>query len=431
MFLLYDLAVHLAVLFSFPYALVRAYREPRYREGWRERFGLLPKTANPLRLAGVWVQAVSVGEVMLARVVIAALRERRPDLRCNLTTTTATGRDLARRHLQGRIDSLCYFPLDLSHTVRRTCDRLQPALFVALETEIWPNLLRLLGRRAVPAVIVNGRISPAAFRRYRRARFFFRRVLRNLDLALMQTEGDAERLIALGMDPGRVKVTGNLKFDVLTPEAGDPQLEQALGIQADELVFIAGSTMPAEEEMVLTAFEAAVAQRPGALLILAPRHPERWEEVAGLLTRRGVPFVRRSALTGEPFAARRVLLLDTLGELSRLYARGRVIFVGGSLVPRGGHNVLEPAAHGRPVIFGPHMDNFREVAARLLAGGGAVQVEDGTALAAAFRRMATDDSFFRRSGDAARQVVEANRGALERTLAHLEPFLRRFAAANC
>jgi 3-deoxy-D-manno-octulosonic-acid transferase len=431
MFLLYDLAVHLAVLFSLPYALVRAYREPRFREGWRERFGILPQATNPLRLAGIWVQAVSVGEVMLARVVIGALRERRPDLRCYLTTTTATGRDLARRNLQGRTDALCYFPLDLRSTVRRTCDRLQPALFVALETEIWPNLLRLLAQRSVPAVIVNGRISPAAFGRYRRARFFFRRVLRHLDLALMQTEEDAERLIALGMDPQRVKVTGNLKFDVLTPEAGDPQLERALGIRAEELVFIAGSTMLGEEEMVLAAFEAAVARRPEALLILAPRHPERWEEVAALLSRRGVPFVRRSALAGAPFVARRVLLLDSLGELPRLYARGRVIFVGGSLVPRGGHNVLEPAAHGRPVIFGPHMDNFREVAERLLAGGGAVQVEDGKALTDAFRRMATDDSLFHRSGDAARQVVEANRGALDRTLSHLEPFLRRFAPASC
>jgi 3-deoxy-D-manno-octulosonic-acid transferase len=338
---------------------------------------------------------------------------------------------LARRNLQGRTDALCYFPLDLRSTVRRTCDRLQPALFVALETEIWPNLLRLLAQRSVPAVIVNGRISPAAFGRYRRARFFFRRVLRHLDLALMQTEEDAERLIALGMDPQRVKVTGNLKFDVLTPEAGDPQLERALGIRAEELVFIAGSTMLGEEEMVLAAFEAAVARRPEALLILAPRHPERWEEVAALLSRRGVPFVRRSALAGAPFVARRVLLLDSLGELPRLYARGRVIFVGGSLVPRGGHNVLEPAAHGRPVIFGPHMDNFREVAERLLAGGGAVQVEDGKALTDAFRRMATDDSLFHRSGDAARQVVEANRGALDRTLSHLEPFLRRFAPASC
>jgi 3-deoxy-D-manno-octulosonic-acid transferase len=429
-YLIYDIGWHLALALALPYFLLRAWREPGVLDGWRERLGRLPAGANPLRLAGVWVQAVSVGEVLLAGTLLAALRERRPDLRCTLTTTTRSGRLLAQSRLAGRVDAVAYFPLDLRPAVARTLDRLQPALFVALETEIWPNLLRLLARRGVPAIIVNGRISDVAFPRYRRARFFFRRVLRDVELALMQTEEDAARLVALGLDPARVRVTGNLKFDVRAPEPAGP-LEAALGIGPEEMVFIAGSTMEEEEETVLGAFEAAASDRARALLILAPRHPERFEEVASLLRRRGIAFVRRSALPGTAVPGRRVLLLDSLGELSRLYARGRVIFIGGSLVPRGGHNVLEPALHGRPVIFGPHMENFQEAAERLVAGGGGLQVMDAPSLAAAFRRVASDDPFFRRAGEAARAVVDANRGALERTLGHLEPYLRRFAAVPC
>ena len=431
MFPVYDIVLHLALVAALPYFLVRGLRDPRFLRGWRERLGRLPAATNPHGMTGIWIQAVSVGEVLLARTLMNAIRDSRPDVRFYLSTTTITGRGMAENLPARRADALLFFPLDLPWALRRTLDRLRPALFVAMETEIWPNLLRSLARREIPAIIVNGRISPEAYPRYRRGRFFFRRVLRFLDLALMQTQDDAARLISLGMPKERVQVTGNLKFDTARPEPEDTSLPETLGIAPDEMVFIAGSTLAGEEEAALEAFEAASKGCARPLLILAPRHPPRFDDVARLLERRGVPWVRRSLLPGASRPDRRVILLDSLGELAPLYSRGRVIFVGGSLVPRGGHNILEPAARARPVIFGPHMENFREMADSMIRGGGGFQVSTTAELGEMMSKLAQDEVLFRRSGEAARAVVESNRGALERTLKHLDPYLRRFARASC
>jgi 3-deoxy-D-manno-octulosonic-acid transferase len=431
MYLAYDIGLHLTLAAALPYFFLRAAREPGFLSHWPERLGWLPATANPHRLAGIWIQAVSVGEVLLAGTLIRAIRGRTRDARISVSTTTAAGRGMALRALGGAADETLFFPLDLASAVRRTLDRVRPALFIAMETEIWPNLLRALKRREVPAVIVNGRVSPRAFRRYRRARFFFRGVLRHLDLALMQTTEDADRLVDLGMDRRRVRITGNLKFDAPEPEGDWEPLAWEVGLRPEETVFIAGSTAPGEEEIVLDAFERAAAGLPAPVLVLAPRHPQRFEAVARRLEERGVPFVRRSRPSGQPAPGRRVVLLDTLGELGRLYGRGQVVFVGGSLAPFGGHNILEPAAHGRPVIFGPHMDNFREVAERMTAGGGGFRVTGLDDLARTMGLLARDADLARRAGEAARAVVLANRGALDRTLVHLEPHLRRFGAATC
>jgi 3-deoxy-D-manno-octulosonic-acid transferase len=431
MYLLYDICLHLAVLASLPYLLLRRGSGAPSWRAWRERLGHLPDRTNPHRLTGIWIQAVSVGEVRLAATLLPALRERVSEARFYLSTTTPTGWGVANSSLAHRVDTLLYFPLDLRRCVRRTVDRLQPALFIALETEIWPNLLRLLGRREIPAVIINGRISPQAYGRYRRFRGFFRRVLAHVNLALMQTEDDARRIESLGMPPERVQVTGNLKYDLPEPEADGDPMPAALGIRPQETVFIAGSTMDGEEEILLDSFEAVAGSCNEPLLVLAPRHPQRFDEVAEILSRRQIPYLRRSRHGPEEVPGRRVILLDTLGELSRLYGRGRVIFVGGSLVDRGGHNILEPAVYGRPVVFGPHMENFQEIAERMISGGGGFRVEGVEELSDVMKRLVVDETFFRRAGAAAREVVDANRGALQRTLVSLEPYLRRFAPARC
>jgi 3-deoxy-D-manno-octulosonic-acid transferase len=431
MYLAYDICLHLALLGSLPYLLVRRRWAGKSFPGLSERLGRLPAGTNPHRLTGIWVQAVSVGEVRLAAILIPAIRGRTADARFYVSTTTTTGQRLARQSLARWVDAFLFFPLDLPQAARRTVDRLCPALFIALETEIWPNLLRFLSRRQVPSVIVNGRISAGAFGRYRRFRFFFRRVLANLDLALMQTEEDANRIVELGLPRERVRVTGSIKFDLPPPDPEDGTLAERLGIRPDEVVFIAGSTMRGEEEMVLDAYDRASHTCRNPLLVLAPRHPERFDEVADLLAQRGTRFQRRSKLREEPVPERQVLLLDSLGELARLYGRGRVTFVGGSLVPRGGHNILEPAVHGKPVLFGPHMENFRDIARRMIDGGGGLQVDGVEQLGNLMGRLVEDEIFFRRAGEAARAVVEANRGALQRTLENLEPYLRRFSPATC
>lgn len=431
MYLMYDICLYLAVLVSLPYLVLRRNAKGPTRQAWRERFGHLPADTNPYHLAGIWIQAVSVGEVRLAATLLPALRERVAEARFYLSTTTPTGWGVANSSRTLHVDSLLYFPLDLPGCVRRTVHRLQPALFIALETEIWPNLLRLLARRGVPAVIVNGRISPQAYGRYRLFRSFFRRVLAHVNLALMQTEEDAQRIKSLGMAPERVRVTGNLKYDLPAPPADTDSFPASLGIRPEETVFIAGSTMEGEEEIVLDAFQSMAESCQEPLLVLAPRHPQRFDQVAELLSRRGIPYCRRSEQQAQDAPDRRVILLDTLGELSRLYGRGRIVFVGGSLVDRGGHNILEPAVHGRPVLFGPHMDNFQDIADRMIRGGGGFQVDGAADLARIMKRLLSDESFYQRAGAAAREVVEANRGALERTLEHLEPYLRRFAPTQC
>ncbi|TDI13017.1 MAG: 3-deoxy-D-manno-octulosonic acid transferase [Acidobacteria bacterium] len=431
MYLVYDICLHLAVLVSLPYLLLRGGWGAASWQAWRERLGHLPERTNPHRLTGIWIQAVSVGEVRLAATLLPALKERVAEARFYLSTTTPTGWEVAKSSPALAVDTLLYFPLDLSRCVRRTMDRLQPALFIALETEIWPNLLRLLARREVPAVIVNGRISPQAFGRYRPFRRFFRRVLAHVDLALMQTEEDARRIESLGMPPERVHVVGNLKYDLPEPATDNDPLPASMGIRPGETVFIAGSTMDGEEEILLEAFEAVAGSCNDPLLVLAPRHPQRFDEVAEILSRRRIPYLRRSRQGTENVPGRRVILLDTLGELSRLYGRGRVVFVGGSLVNRGGHNILEPAVYGRPVIFGPYMENFQDIADRMIRGGGGFRVNGVEELADVMKRLVTDETFFLRAGAAAREVVDANRGALQRTLERLEPYLRRFAPAQC
>jgi 3-deoxy-D-manno-octulosonic-acid transferase len=319
-----------------------------------------------------------------------------------------------------------YFPLDYPWVVHQVIARLQPCLFLMVETEIWPNFLRELSRQTIPAILVNGRLSPRSFRGYRRLQLFMRRVLPSITAFSMQTKLDAERIIAIGAEPSRVQITGNIKYDLaLEPltNADAHALRADLGI-GEAPVFMAGSTHRGEEEIVLAAYLQARAQVPALRLLLAPRHLDRLDEIEALL--------RKHQLIGQRCSHRRlssqhntapVLLLDTLGELANLYAIGTVVFVGGSFVPIGGHNVLEPAAHRKAILFGPHMHNFHQIAAALLDAGGAAQVHNPEALGEHVSRLLLQPECCQALGEAAYQVLCDNQGAIARTVELIEQVL--------
>ncbi len=339
-----------------------------------------------------------------------------------VSTITPTGARIVADRLGG-IATHRYFPIDLPRAVGRALDAVRPRFFIAIETELWPNFLRALAGRRVPALIANGRISDRSFRRYRRVRRLMRRVLADVSVFAMQSEEDARRIIALGAPPDRVIVTGNLKSDA-APAADPPEAvwRERLGLTPTDRLFVAGSTHRGEEEPVLDAFLGARARCPGLALLLAPRHPERADEVEALVHARGLTAARRSRLPGDR-APGAVILLDTVGELASLYGLAEVVFVGGSLVAVGGHNLLEPAMRGKPVLYGPHTSNFREGAARLERTGGGLVVKDGLELERELTRLLEDRELARRVGEAARAAFAGGQGAVAATLELIERHL--------
>jgi 3-deoxy-D-manno-octulosonic-acid transferase len=420
MYRLYSVILTLLALGYLPLFLVRKVWGAGYPLALRERFGFVRVPPPPLSNGRFWVHAVSVGEVMAAVPLVQALSARWPAADVVVSTVTATGEHVARARF-GEAAATVTFPLDFRGAVRRAVRRVQPACFIALETELWPNLLRALRQARVPAVLANGRISDRSYRRYRLVRRLFRRVLGDIALFCMQSEEDARRIISLGAPPERVLVTGNLKMEAPSGDAGAEQLWRRLLHLGSAPVVVAGSTHRGEESIVLDAFLAVRPAADGLRLVLAPRHPERLDEVEGLARARGLSVVRRSRVN--PGHGAPVVLLDTMGELASLYAIADVIFVGGSLVPIGGHNVVEPALHAKAVVFGPHMANFRDAAALLLRADAAVQVADETALAATLGRLLADAPARQALGRAAWNAVRAHQGACVRTVAALERLL--------
>jgi 3-deoxy-D-manno-octulosonic-acid transferase len=420
MYRLYSLVLAGLALAYLPVFLVRKVWGAGYPLALRERLGFVRVPPRAPDRPRFWVHAVSVGEVMAAVPLVEALRGRWPEADVILSTVTATGDRVARTRLGEAVTAIT-FPLDFPGATRRAVRRVAPTCFVGLETELWPNFLRALHRAGIPAVLANGRISDRSYRRYRRVRPLFRRVLDDVRLFCMQSEEDARRVIRLGAGPERVVVTGNLKMELPAGESGTEQLWRRLLHLGAAPVLVAGSTHRGEESAVLEAFRAARPAAEGLRLVLAPRHPERVEEVESLVSAQGLRVVRRSRVGASDGAE--VILLDSVGELAGLYAVADVIFVGGSLVPVGGHNVIEPARHAKPIVFGPHMTNFREAAALLLAAGGGVQVRDAAELGAAVRRLLEDQATRRRLGSAAWGAVQAHQGACVRTVAALEGLL--------
>jgi 3-deoxy-D-manno-octulosonic-acid transferase len=419
-YLLYSLATALALFVLSPYFVYQALRHKKYVGSLRQRLGYLPVSFNLDGDESIWVHAVSVGEVLAARPLLHELRGRYPGLRLFLSTTTRAGQELARRSVSD-VDGVFYFPFDWTFTVRRTLAIVKPRLFVMMETELWPNLLRECKARGVASVLVNGRISYRSFPRYRLIRPFFRRVLADVDAFCVQGEETQRRLIELGADPARVTVTGSLKFDALdvmpTPGRGRDRVLRFFRMASSRPVLVAGSTLRGEEESVIRAFNRVRTAGGNPLLVLAARHPERFGEVERLCRHEGLATVRRSALAIDAEPRADAVVLDTIGELAQLYQIATAVFVGGSLVPAGGHNILEPALFGKPIIFGPHMENFAEIAEAFLANGAAVQVRNDRELNEAVLALMNDPVRRARLGAAARALVDANRGAKERTLA--------------
>lgn len=419
MFPLYNLLLLLASLGALPYFAVQSLRTTKYRAGLRQRLGHVPAdiVAALQGRRPLWLHAVSVGEVIAAVPLVQALRQCFPHVPILVSTVTDTGQATARDKMAA--DAYLYFPLDYPWVVRGVIVRLRPRLFLMVETEIWPNFLRQLGQQGIPAMLVNGRISPRSFRGYRRLRPFMRQVLRSISHLSMQTKLDAERIIAIGAAPDRVHITGNIKYDLpleaLTQdEERDLRLELGLG---DAPVFMAGSTHRGEEEIVVNAYVQARTRMPALRLVLAPRHLDRLDEIEALLGSRHLSVRRRSQ--GRPNAAEAgasVLLLDTIGELAKVYAVGTVVFVGGSFAPIGGHNVLEPAAHRKAILFGPHMHNFHQIAAALLDAGGALQVQRPEALGHSVSDLLQHPERRQALGEAAYLVLRDNQGAIDRTV---------------
>ncbi len=417
------LAYNILLLLASPVILLILLGKKRCRRGLLQRLGLhLPRGSRDGEPV-LWVHAVSLGEVVAVTPLVHALRKRHPHDRIVVSTVTETGREAVEQRLTG-VAEHCYAPLDFPWTVSRFVERLAPRAFLFVETELWPNLLRALYRRSIPAVMVNGRLSSNSFRGYQRIRPFLRQLLNAVTLCLMQSDRDAERIIALGARPSRVVKTGNIKFDQPLPDpngvAGGLS-RGLLGLRDGEELIVAGSTHPVEEDQLLSCYEALQKQFPSLVLLLAPRHIERASQVEASARARGLAVQQRSTMgsgqTGDATMGRpRVVVLDTRGELAQVYQHAVLTFVGGTLVPVGGHNLLEPALWGKPVFFGPHTDHCMEVAGLLAGVGGGMQVPGERELTAGMAAQLRDRASLRRMGEAARSVVLDNRGAMQRSL---------------
>src|SRR5256714_7177201 len=422
------LSLVLFVLVS-PYFLYQALRYKKYSGNLRERLGYLPISFNVDGDPSIWIHAVSVGEALRARVLAADLKSRYPRLKLYLSTTTMAGQQVARTSLHHLVDGVFYFPFDWTFIVRRTLNLVKPRLFIMMETEIWPNLLHECRKRGIRTVMINGRISARSYPRYRLVRPLFRRVLADVDRFCMQSQESAHRLIDLGADPARVTVTGSLKFDSLEMPAptvhGKPR-ERVLRffrISSHRTVIVAGSTMRGEESAILRAFATIKATQTHAVAILAPRQPERFGEVERLAREAGFVTIRRSELPIDAEPRADVIVLDSIGELAQLYQLATAVFVGGSLADHGGHNILEPAIFVKPIVFGPHMQNFREIAETFVTSGAAIQVASDRDLDDAILGLVRDPVQRASLGAAARALVEANRGAKDKTIAVISDLL--------
>lgn len=428
MYLIYTILLWLIWPFLIVYHLYRSISRGR-PPALLQRFGF-DITAAIAILRGrrpIWIHAVSVGETIAVKPLISALRLRYPDIPLLLSTMTETGRGLAQKITE--IDCCLYFPFDYRLATNRLLQKINPLAVIIAETELWPNFIRSAKKLDIPTIIVNGRISDRSFSRYLRLGRFFRPVLADMFALCMQGSEDARRIVAIGANSARVFVTRNLKFDLLTKTLAADELQTvraAFRLVSDCRIITAGSTHSGEEEQILDAFARILAKGHKALLVLVPRHPERAAEVAGLLVRRGFTFLRRSQLKEDSpvIAAGEVLLVDTIGELMNLYAVADIVFVGGSLVPCGGHNLLEPASLGRPVLFGEHVANFREIASLALSYGAASQVGNSTELAELCCTLLNDHEKLQFMGDNGRRLLQEQGGATALNMAVIERILQ-------
>ncbi len=419
----YNGLLYLMLLVAAPYLMVRSLYDRSFRRVMR-RFGVYPRNISS---GGLWVHAVSVGEVAAARPLVSALKERFPDLALVVTTSTATGQDAAKRAFEDRDITVTFFPFDISFAVRRALSRIKPSALVLLETELWPNIVRHAAARDIPVIILNGRISDSSLKWYRFVGPLVRRTLEAFEALGMRSEQDARRIGQLGADPSKIGITGNIKFEAGLLSVGDDQkmeLERRIGLKENELLIVAGSTHRGEEELILEVFTRLRQKTPTATLLLAPRHVTRLSEVCDSVKRAGLEFVLRTDTHGDE-ESRQVIVLDTTGELARLYALGELAIVGKSFLENvGGHNPLEPAAAGVPVLFGPHMENFAGPVEALRRHGGCIQVADAEELYRSCRELLDDRDKRVRVGQNARQAVISGGGAVAKSVALVEKVLQ-------
>jgi 3-deoxy-D-manno-octulosonic-acid transferase len=447
-YFIYSFLMGAAALLLAPYWLVKGLRHGKYLSNLPERLGLSFTSLSKLpadRPGAIWIHAVSVGELLSSIGLAKRLKEAHPNRPLVVSTTTITGQSLARERMQFA-DAVFYFPFDWSFCVRRALRAVRPALVIVLETEIWPNFLRESRSQNIPVLFVSGRISDRSFERYRRylGRFgfflrpFLQSAMANASAFRMQSEKDAERIRALGAPADRVSVSGNLKYDIELPAATplSSWLEAEARRQGRSPIVVAGSVVATEEPLALIAFGVVQGEHPNALLVLAPRKPERFEAAAEFIHESRRKFLRRSQL---PLAGRAqgadsasngsipqdvtVILLDSIGELASVYRLADGAFVGGSLVPSGGHNILEPAAFGKIPVFGPSMENFAEIAARFVAADAAIQVESPEDAGVAWIELLRNPERRQKMGENARHLVDSSRGATDRALAEISKYL--------
>ena len=426
---LYTFLITLLIILISPYLLLRSLLQGSFRREWTCRMGFLPKLPpeHP-----IWVHAASVGEVFCCVPLLKRIRREFPTCPTVMTTMTRTGHEAATKQV-AEADTVLFLPFDHPVIVRRVLRKIRPRFLLIAETELWPNLLRFCQEQGTPIVLFNGRISDRSFPRYRFFRFFFRELLKAVTLFLMQTEKDRHRIIEIGAPEERTRVVGNIKFDQAVPSwaEGDPDpIARSLGLSGKEQVLIAGSTHAGEEEVLVDLFRTLEEIYPSLVLILAPRHLNRLDEVEKILKRKGVFYKRRSSLSpdgfksGDPRETRpRVVLLDTMGELMKLYRLGTVVFIGGSLVPVGGHNPLEPLLFRKCVLFGPQMFNFREISRLLVNEGGAIEVEGSEDLGSRLNYLLANQAAREEIGEKGYQFLLKNRGTTERIFEAIRPYL--------
>lgn len=418
---LYNLALTIAFVAALPALPLVFLLGPRYRNGLPQRLGFYPRTVRRA-LAGarpIWIHAASVGEVRSAETLVGELKARAPERKVLISTFTATGNRIAGQ-IAG-VDAAIFLPLDFPWSVRRALRAFDPSLLVIIETEIWPNLLRAAYRRGLPSLLLSGRLSEKAFARYSIVKAFFRRVLDLFSVLGMQSAGDAERISRLGAEKQKVFVVGSLKFAARYDDNGVSTLVSSR--DPARQLWVAGSSHRGEEEILLKAFISVRERFPNLSLVLAPRHPERFAEVERLLLNGSFAFQRKSRLAAEHYFNQDVLLLDTVGELPAFFAAGDIAFVGGSLVDAGGHNILEPARFQKPILFGPHMANFKAIADEMKSGGAAIEVRDAEDLDRALTQLLADSETRIRMGVRAFQIAGANNDALRLNLKLVERYL--------
>jgi len=439
MYFLYNILLIILLIFTFPFWIFKVLTKEKHRKGFWEKLGIAKESPSPSgrgegervgfsNAMRIHIHAVSVGEVIAATPFIKELRQRHPEIRLILSTVTPTGNEVARKRLP-EVDHILYSPFDLPWSVKKFINRVRPDLYVSVETELWPNFLREVKRSGAKSIIINGRISPDAFNGYKRFRPFMKKVLSNVDLFCMQSDEDARRIREIGASPESVMVTGNMKYDQKFIEMDeDASYAKMLlfGINKGDKVIVAGSTHPGEDEAILSSYFECLKDDEKLRLIIVPRHIERTADIERLVKAKGLDVIRRTGLGNSEknsVSHRTVIVVNTIGELSTLYSIATVVIIGGSFIPHGGQNPLEAMYYKKPVIFGKHMFNFKQITEEILESGAGVMVENENYLKETMKGLLNNISKQREMGEKGYNIITKNRGAMERNLSIIEKFL--------